>query len=213
MGKNDNLRYFEFIENYIYLHHLGTFVILPVWPQTISDSTTVKYSQSSPLSRSAPIYSYSSSGPRSIQFDFEFHRDMFNHMNYEAGTMAIDIGDDYVDTAIKHLQACALPSYALSSKMVDPPMVSVRIGNELFIKGVVDGVVGVDYQLPLLNTNKYAIVKVKFQVHEIDPYDAQSVSELGGFRLLDQSLERNIFKNNTTSAAPSYVASRSGINV
>jgi hypothetical protein len=26
-------------------------------------------------------------------------------------------------------------------------------------------------------------------------------------------LERNIFKNNTTSAAPSYVASRSGINV
>jgi hypothetical protein len=36
----------------------------------------------------------------------------------------------------------ALPSYAADSKyskMVNPPMVAVRLGNDLFIKGIVSG--------------------------------------------------------------------------
>ena len=207
-NNKDNLKYFEFVENYIYLHHIGALVILPVWPETISDSMTVTFNQSSPLSRSAPIYSYASSGPRSIQFSFEFHRDMFNHMNYNNSNLSVLPGEDYVDTAVNYLQAAALPKYGAESKMVDPPMVSVRIGNELFIKGVVNGAVGTDHKLPLLNNNKYAIVTVNFKVDEVDPYDAETVSQIGGFRGINTSLERGIWKSNISQASPLYISNQ-----
>lgn len=201
----DNLRYFEFVENYIYLHHIDTLVVLPIWPETISDSMQVNFNRSSPLSRSAPIFSYASSGPRTIQFNFEFHRDMFNQMNYDNSNLNIEVEDDYVDSAIKVLQAAALPAYARSSKMVDPPMVTVRIGNELYIKGIVNGTVGVDYKLPLLSTNKYATVGVNFTVSEVDPYDAETVAQIGGFRGVNVSLERNIWKSDIKQNSPIYI--------
>ena len=85
-------------------------------------------------------------------------------------------GDDYVDTIIKNLQAIALPSYKNAVKLVNPPQVAVRFGNEIFIKGIVNGGVTVTYSLPILSDNKYAIVEVQFTVTEIDPYDAETVA-------------------------------------
>ncbi len=54
--------------NYIYLYHTGVGIVLPTWPDNMSDTTSVVFSQSVPLGRSAPIYSYSNSGPRSVMF-------------------------------------------------------------------------------------------------------------------------------------------------
>ena len=78
--------------------------------------------------------------------------------------------------------------------MVDPPMVAVRFGNDVFIKGVVDGSVSVTYNLPLLDNNKYADVMVSFTVKEVEPYDAQTVLTAGSFRGIDTTLERNFWK-------------------
>ena len=58
-------------------------------------------------------------------------------VNYGRSNINVALGDDYVDTIIKNLQACALPSYKAASKMVNPPSVAVRFGNEIFIKGIV----------------------------------------------------------------------------
>lgn len=182
------------IENYIYLYHLDTFVILPTYPESITDTVSSTFASTSILARSAPIYSYSYSGPRDVQISLSLHRDMMTQINYGVSKLNVDIGDDYVDTIIKQLQAIALPKYAANSKMVNPPMIAVRLGNELFIKGVVNGGITTTYNLPLLQDNKYARVQISFNVSEVDPYDAESVVTQGSLRGLSRTLERNLYK-------------------
>lgn len=182
------------IENYIYLYHLDKFVIIPTYPDSFQDSLTSTFASSTPLSRSAPIFSYSNSGPRTLQINLSLHRDMMQMVNYGRSNINVALGDDYVDTIIKNLQACALPSYKAASKMVNPPSVAVRFGNEIFIKGIVQGGVTVTYKLPLLENNKYALVDIGFQVIETDPYDAESVAQNGSFRGLDKTIERRLYK-------------------
>ena len=134
-------RTFKMIENYIYLYHVDQFIVLPTFPDSIQDRISINFNKSTPMSRSAPIYSYSDSGPRSLQVQLDLHRDMMTQINYGVSNVSVAIGDDYIDTLIKQIQAAALPSYAAASKMVDPPIVAVRFGDDIFIKGVVvDGV-------------------------------------------------------------------------
>lgn len=185
---------FRMIDNYIYLYHLDEFIVIPSFPDSLNDQMSVTYNSSTPMSRSAPIYSYSHSGPRSLQINLDLHRDMMKQINWQVSNATVATGDDYVDTLIKLVQAAALPTYGASEKMVDPPMVAVRFGNDVFIKGVVTGTVGVTYQLPLLENEKYAHVSVSFNVEEIDPYDAQTVLAAGSFRGVDTTLERTFWR-------------------
>ena len=161
---------FQMIDNYIYLYHLDQFFVIPTFPDSLNDNMSVSYNQSTPMSRSAPIYSYANSGPRALQINLDLHRDMMYQINWQVSNARIAAGDDYVDALTKGVQACALPRYGASEKMVDPPMVAVRFGNDIFIKGVVTGSVGVTYQLPLLDNNKYAHVTLSFNVEEVEPY-------------------------------------------
>lgn len=185
---------FRMIDNYVYLYHVDQFIVIPTFPESLTDTMSVNYNKSTPMSRSAPIYSYSDSGPRSLQIQLDLHRDMMTQINYQVSNAKVELGDDYVDTLVKQLQAAALPSYGASDKMVDPPMVAVRFGNDVFIKGVVVGNVSVTYALPLIYGNKYAHVSVSFNVEEVDPYDAKTVMEAGSFRGLDTTLERGLWK-------------------
>ena len=80
-----------------------------------------------------------------------------------------------MDRLVKEIQAAALPNYAASEKMIDPPLVACRIGNEIFIKGIITGAVSVGYSGPILSgkyDDKYAICNVGFAIAEVDPYDA-----------------------------------------
>lgn len=191
------------IDNYLYMYHVGydpktgqkgQFVVLPSYPESIQDSIESNFASSTPLSRSAPIFSYSNSGPRSMQITLPFHRDMMTEINYGVSNLSVELGDDYVDTIIKSLQACALPSYKTASKMVDPPMVALRFGNEIFIKGIIKGSVTVTYKLPILDNNKYSQVEVSFNVTEVDPYDAETVLEKGSFRGMSSTFEKRLGK-------------------
>lgn len=187
---------FNMIENYIYLYHTKTLIAIPTYPEEITDTMGITYNTTTPLSRSAPIYSYSNSGPRSFALTLNLHRDMMKSINTTVSNLNVaDLGkDDYVDILAKQLQAIALPKYAASEKMVNPPMIAVRFGNELFCKGVVQGAVGVKYSGPILRNDKYALVTIDFTVNEVDPYDAETVMQVGSFRGLSQDLERNIYK-------------------
>lgn len=185
---------FNMIDNYIYLYHTETLVAIPTYADSITDVMSVNFVSSSPLSRSAPIYSFANSGPRQIQFTFDFHRDMMQQINYGVSNLNTDLNDDYVDYIISSLQACAVPQYNSSDKLVNPPQVAVRLGSDIFIKGVVLGNVSVTYGLPILRSGKYATAKVSFIVAEVDPYSADIVQSQGSFRGLSTSLERNIYK-------------------
>lgn len=187
--------YFRMIDNYVYMYHTGTLLALPTYADSITDVMSVNFVSSTPLARSSPIYSYANSGPRQLSFTFNLHRDMMQAINYGVSNLDTTINDDYVDYLINSLQACAVPEYSSTDKMVDPPMVAVRLGNDIFIKGVVLGNVSVTYELPILTTGKYASAKVSFVVAEVDPYSADTIQVAGSFRGLSTSLERNVYKN------------------
>ena len=226
--------YFNMIDNYIYLHHINQLIILPTFPESISDNHSVAFQSTPILGRSAPIYTYSGSGPREVMIKLQLHRDMMQQINTSKNSAVnLNLGtelfsgdaelmkklqrEDYVDLMINELQAIALPSYAASEKMINPPMVSVRFGDEIFCKGVVTGSVSVNYSGPILanriydsegniqysdkaktkpaiGKGKYALVDISFTVSEVDPYDALTVAKVGSMRGLNRTLERNLYK-------------------
>ena len=186
-------RTFNMVTNYIYLYHLDKFILLPTYPETIQDTLSSTFASTQPLARSAPIMSYSYSGPRSIQVSLTLHREMMTQINYGSSNLNLEIGDDYIDTMIKQLQAVALPRYQASVKMVNPPMVVLRFGNEIYIKGVVNGGISVTYSGPILADDKYAVVSVSFTI--VDPYDAESIQSQGSLRGLSKTLERRLYKS------------------
>lgn len=193
---------FNLIENYVYIYQLNKYVIIPTFPDSISDRLGSTFSSTNILSRTAPIYSYSNSGPRTIQFDISLHRDLMTQINYKNKTFLADVnlGDDYVDTLVRYLQAMALPSYKVSQvtsaisqgKIVNPPVVAVRFGNEVFIKGIVNGEVAVTYSGPIGRNDKYQQVAISFSVTETDPQDANSIAKQGSFRGLETVLTRGL---------------------
>lgn len=189
----DNCKIFAPIENYIYLYHIKQFIVIPVYPESITDSMQPQFNTTTPLARSAPIYSYSSSGPRTVGITLKLHREMMAMVNRNLSNIKLDLGDDYVDTLVKQIQACSVPMYASSQKMVDPPLVALRIGNEIFIKGVVTSGVSITYETPILQGDKYAQATISFTVSEVEPFDAETVAETGSYRGIDTTLERNLW--------------------
>ena len=188
----------QFVTNYIYLYHTDKFIIIPEYPESITDNMTLTFNQTQALSRSAPVFTYAYSGPRSVTFNLELHRDMVNDLNITAGNTnlksnVVSQTDDYVDTLIKELQSIALPRYNVNNSAVVPPRVAVRFGNELFISGVVTSNISCVYNKPILSNGKYAKVSISFTVSEYDPYDATLVSQLGSFRGITSA--NNIFNS------------------
>jgi hypothetical protein len=177
---------------YIYISHLDEeyqYWMLPGYPEEVADNMNSTFGETSALGRSAPVYTYSSSGPRSIQISLEFHRDMFEDINQHSGVpRKFDNCDDLADNFIKAIQAIAVPKYNLSNKAIEPPLVAIRLGSEVFIKGIVTGGVHVTYKKPILSNEKYAIVGISFTISEVDPYDATTVFKNGSFRGLTQTL-------------------------
>ena len=184
-------------DNYIYIYHLpsdltgeGTYVYLPQWPDQIADSLSSSFSETNALSRSAPVFSYQNSGPRSMQISVQLHRDMMDEANAHISNLPIADREDYVDAVIKALQSIVLPNYHSEKKEAEPPMIAVRFGNEIFIKGVVKGGITVEYQKPLLQNGKYAVVNISFNVYEVDPMDALSISQVGSFRNISKTFKQ-----------------------
>ena len=201
------------IDTYIYFYHLDKFCVLPDYPESVTDSMTTTFSTTNALARTAPVFSYQNSGPRTVNVNFQFHRDMLNDINRNVSNLKDNVvdfsGDDYVDTLIKYLQAASLPKYneySSGAKTVIPPMVALRFGNSIFIKGVINSTVTVTYKKPILIDNKYACIDVGFTVYEVEPYDADYVSQHGSFRGLTRTFKNGIYKD--TSDSPTINTTR-----
>ena len=80
------------------------------------------------------------------------------------------------------LQAIAVPKYNLSNKAIEPPLIALRLGHEVFIKGVLTSGIGVTYERPILEGDRYAQISLSITIAEVDPYDATSVYTNGSFR-------------------------------
>ena len=201
---------FSMIDNYIYFYHTDTLIALPSYPESIADHMAIQYNPTSPLSSTAPTYSFQSAGPRSFDISIPLHRDLMSNINITNSiltkripnlTTQIDVpkegtdetetltvsNSDYVDILIKQLYGAALPEFNASEKAVNPPVIAVRFGNDIFCKGVVSSGITVTYGVPILEGNRYANVTVAFTINEITPYDASMAMRLGGYRGFDLS--------------------------
>ena len=191
---------FDLIQNYIYIYQLDKYCIIPTYPDQLTDTLGSTFAQTNALSRTSPIYSYSYSGPRTVQITLQLHRDMLNdvnrtNLNFPDSVISLD--DDYVDTLIEYLQAMALPSYKaqeVSSKTVNPPLVAVRFGNTLFVKGIVSGDVQVTWSGGLTRDNKYQEANITFRILETDPQDADTIAKWGSFRGLETALTKGLHR-------------------
>jgi hypothetical protein len=174
---------------YLYISHLDEeyqYWRLPGYPDGVTDRMDSNFGSSTALGRSAPVFAFSHSGPRTIAISLEFHRDMFEDINQSNRDLfadnRFDGGDDLAQNFIHALQAIAVPKYNLSNKAIEPPLVAIRLGREVFIKGIVSGGISVTYGKPILVDEKYATMKIDFTITEVDPYDATTVFKNGSFR-------------------------------
>lgn len=177
---------------YLYISHLDEgfqYWQLPGYPDKVSDQMPSNFTANTALGRSAPVYTFNNSGPRSIQISLSFHRDMFEEM--PSNVVPRD-DEDKVESFIHALQAISVPKYNLANKAIEPPLVAVRLGREVFIKGVVTSGVTVTYGKPILVNEKYAVIEVSFTVSEVDPYDATTVFKNGSFRGLTATLRKGM---------------------
>ena len=181
--------------NYIYISHLDEgfrYWRLPSDPDSITDTMSSTYAQTNALGRSAPVFTYTNSGPRSVQINLVLHRDAMDDVNMDNFSTSFKDGEDYVDNLIRALQSISLPKYTLTNNIVEPPIVALRFGNEIFIRGIVDSAIGLTYEKPILANDKYARVSLNFTVYEIDPYDAPTVFKNGSFRGLVATMKKGM---------------------
>jgi hypothetical protein len=182
-------------DNYIYISHLDEkfqFWKLPTWPDTVADTMTTNFQSTNALGRTAPVYTFSNAGPRTVQISIPLHRDIMDEVNIGISNVFLGEGEDYVDNLLKALQSIAVPKYNLQNKAVEPPIVAIRLSNEIFIKGVVTGSIGLTYSKPILSNGKYARIDLSITVSEVDPYDATSVFKNGGFRGVVRGLKKGM---------------------
>lgn len=181
---------------YIYISHLDgiapQYWRLPQYPDEVTDQMQSSFADQNALGRSAPVYTFSNAGPRTLQFNLEFHRDMIDEANVGYSNVQLKDGEDHSDKLISALQAIALPKYNLTNKAIEPPLVAIRLGRQVFIKGVVTSGITVTYKKPILDNEKYAVVGIGFTVAEVDPYDASTVYTNGSFRGLVDSMRKNM---------------------
>lgn len=172
-------------DNYIYISHLDEdyqFWRIPSTPAELTDTLNSNFGSTTALGRSAPVYTYSNSGPRTVNISISLHRDLMDDMNQSWSNSKLGYGEDYIDNLIRALQSIAVPKYNLNNKAVEPPLVAVRFDNDVFIKGVVSGSINVTYKGPILSNNKRALVDISFTVSEVDPFDATTIFTNGSFR-------------------------------
>ena len=177
---------------YLYISHLDEgfqYWQLPGYPDEVSDEMGSTFMANTALGRSAPVYTFSNSGPRSVQISLNFHRDMFEEM---PSNVTPQDGEDKAESFIHALQAIAVPKYNLANKAIEPPLVAVRLGREVFIKGVITSNISITYGKPILVNEKYATMKVSFTISEVDPYDASTVFQNGSFRGLTATLRQGM---------------------
>ncbi len=177
---------------YLYISHLDDghkYWQLPGYPDEVTDSMSTSFVQNTALGRSAPVYTFSNAGPRTIAITLRFHRDMFEDM---PSNVTPRDGEDKAESFIHALQAIAVPKYNLTNKAIEPPLVAIRLGQEVFIKGVVISGVNVTYGKPILVNEKYATLQISFTVAEVDPYDASTIFQNGSFRGLTATLRQGM---------------------
>lgn len=126
-------------------------ISFPSYPETFNDSRQANYSTQNPIGRSEPFQIYQNSGPRVVSVSFRMHREMYQDVTY-------------VDKIVATVFACTYPLGQGSGHIT--PRVTLTIGNNCSITGIIDSTVSADWGETILQNNKYSTVTLSFSVTE-----------------------------------------------
>lgn len=169
--KYDNGKHYSFIGNASYGKCkviIGTTTLLmPCFPENITDGVTANYNDETPVGRSEPYLVYQSTGSRDIPFRFTMHREMTEN---EAD----------IENIVKYIESAVYPNY---SGGVAAVKTSVEIGNQIYISGVMT-TQSTEWSGPIDENGKYKMVTVSFTVREStgNPKSHSQIRSMGGFR-------------------------------
>ena len=102
---------------YLYISHLDEdyqYWMLPGYPEKVTDQMNSEFATNTALGRSAPVYTFSNSGPRTVQINLSFHRDMFEEINQAHGRGRFADGDDMAECS--HVCSRSVPAISTNSK-------------------------------------------------------------------------------------------------
>lgn len=132
-------------------------VEIPAYPEEISDGYKANYTQMPDmLYQYEPWQIYQSSGPRSVSFTFDLHRDFWTG----------DHTDGQANQLIRFCEANCFAHY--SGSVVNAPQVTMYINGSNFITGVMDSC-DVNWYGPILSDGFYAAFKLTFNIVEVSP--------------------------------------------
>lgn len=66
------------VSAYIYIYHLGLKFNLPTLPEQLTETLPIQFNNTAILSRSAPLVTFSSAGPRTLNIQINLHRQLFS---------------------------------------------------------------------------------------------------------------------------------------
>jgi hypothetical protein len=146
----------------------GESVDFPVYPEEPGDGRKATYTQMpDTLYQYEPFYLYQSSGPRSCQYSFTFHRDMWtgNHK------------DGMANKLIRFCESCLYPKY--NGSAVNTSIVTLYIHGDALIRGILTSV-NKSWSGPILQDGWYGVCKLEIEISEVssDPLTFDTVRSM-----------------------------------
>ena len=194
-------------QSYVYIYHMGLKFNLPVLPDSINDSLPISFNQEPILARSAPQITFSNAGPRTLGITLKLHRHLFCLENADVehyrdvnnilmarvpagdGQIVSAPATDVLDIFINAMLTLSLPKYTDTTKVLVPPSILIRFGEESCIRGVPSNISKTASGVWLKN-GKLSEISLTFTITEVEPFSAQYVAKNGTLRSISTDLQR-----------------------
>ena len=153
----------------------STTLNMPCYPDSIEDGVNAEYSETNLLGRSEPFLIYNYTTGRKLSFTFNMHREMTE-------------SEDEIEKIVKVIESGVYPQYGSD---IAPQKVDVKIGNQIYISGVMtnerttwSGPIDKNTDKNGNAYDKYNLVSVNFTVVEStnNPKSASDIAKIGGYR-------------------------------
>lgn len=128
----------------------GDIIYFPCFPEDYSDSCSPNFSELNPIGRSEPFQIYQNTGAREVSVSFTMHKEM------------VHVGGLPIKLIVDAVRATAYP---LGTDSI-VPTVTLCIGNEVEITGVIRSAPGVRWYGPINKFDRYSMVDLNFTVTE-----------------------------------------------
>lgn len=135
-------------------------LLLPCYPESVSESQGATWSSNTPLGRSSPMSAYVGTNYRTLSLNFKLHREMCNDENY-------------IDIVLVEMRRAVFPWYV--SQGLIPPVATFQFG-EFRCKGYVDNLT-YNWQKPIVDGH-YQVCDVSLSFIDV-PEKVFSAQDLG----------------------------------